>query len=88
MKVPAGCEEGRRFTFAGMADQAPGQRRGGDVLVAVHAKQHPKYSRLTQKDLLLPVRIPLLQALTGVTLPAPPTPRTRTRTHTHTHTHT
>mmetsp|Transcript_42940 Transcript_42940/g.134976 ORF Transcript_42940/g.134976 Transcript_42940/m.134976 type:complete len:495 (-) Transcript_42940:28-1512(-) len=65
VQVAAGCPDGQRFVFHGKADEAPGMETG-DVIVEVHEKKHPLFSRVGDADLLLDKSIPLLDALCGV----------------------
>ncbi|CAI9115409.1 OLC1v1016308C1 [Oldenlandia corymbosa var. corymbosa] len=69
IKVKPGWRKGTKITFEGMGNEAPGAD-AADVVFTIVEKQHRLYKRRGD-DLELVVEIPLVNALTGSTLPIP-----------------
>ena len=65
VEIDKGMEEGKRITFSGEGDQAPGVTPG-DIVVVLKEKDDPEYSFIRREnDLIMQKEISLLEALTG-----------------------
>ncbi|BAT86768.1 hypothetical protein LR48_Vigan09g272500 [Vigna angularis] len=69
IEVKPGWRKGTRITFEGVGDEKPGYLPA-DVIFLIDEKKHPLYSR-DGDDLELCVEIPLVDALTGCSIPIP-----------------
>ncbi|GER26745.1 DnaJ homolog subfamily B member [Striga asiatica] len=69
MKVKAGWKKGTKITFEGKGDERPGTLPA-DIIFCIDEKRHPLFKR-EGDNLELGVEIPLVQALTGCTVPVP-----------------
>merc|ERR1712232_1017718 len=65
VEIDKGMSEGKRITFSGEGDQAPGVTPG-DIVVVLKEKEDPNYSFIRRNDdLIMQKEITLLEALTG-----------------------
>jgi DnaJ homolog subfamily A member 2 len=64
VKIPKGCDTGRRFVYPGKADELPGHV-AGDVIIEVWERPHAKFTRIGA-DLYITQKVKLAEALTGV----------------------
>ncbi|KAL0365047.1 UNVERIFIED_CONTAM: DnaJsubfamily B member 1 [Sesamum angustifolium] len=69
IKVKPGWRKGTTITFEGKGDERPGTLPA-DVIFSIDEKSHPLFKR-EGDDLELGVEVPLVQALTGCSLPVP-----------------
>ncbi|KAL6517726.1 hypothetical protein OROMI_033427 [Orobanche minor] len=69
IKVKPGWKKGTKITFEGKGDEIPGTLPA-DIIFCIDEKRHPLFKR-EGDDLELGVEIPLVQALTGCTVPVP-----------------
>ncbi|EPS69253.1 hypothetical protein M569_05511 [Genlisea aurea] len=69
IKVKPGWKRGTKITFEGKGDERPGALPA-DIIFSIEEKQHPLFKR-EGDDLELGVEVPLVQALTGCTVPVP-----------------
>lgn len=69
IQVKPGWKKGTRITFEGKGDERPGSLPA-DIIFSIDEKRHPVFKR-EGNDLELGVEIPLVQALTGCTIPIP-----------------
>lgn len=67
IRLKPGWKAGTKITFEREGDETP-QQEPGDIAFIIREKPHPDFSR-DGSDLRKPVRIPLMKALTGFTLP-------------------
>ncbi len=64
--IDKGAKDGKRYTFQGESDEAPGVE-SGDVIVEIMIEKHKKFLR-KGADLVYSADISLLEALTGFEL--------------------
>ncbi|KAG8368792.1 hypothetical protein BUALT_Bualt15G0083600 [Buddleja alternifolia] len=69
IKVKPGWKKGTKITFEGKGDERPGTLPA-DIVFSIDEKMHPLFKR-EGDDLELGVEVPLIQALTGCTIPVP-----------------
>jgi len=69
IEVKPGWRKGTRITFEGVGDEKPGYLPA-DVVFLIDEKKHPLYRR-DGDDLEICVEIPLVDALTGCSIPVP-----------------
>ncbi|QCD76458.1 DnaJ-like protein subfamily B member 4 [Vigna unguiculata] len=69
IEVKPGWRKGTKITFEGVGDEKPGFLPA-DVIFVIEEKKHPLYTR-DSDDLELCVEIPLVDALTGCSIPIP-----------------
>ncbi|KAI3445632.1 hypothetical protein Pfo_002297 [Paulownia fortunei] len=69
IKVKPGWKKGTKITFEGKGDERPGTLPA-DIIFSIDEKRHPLFKR-EGDDLELGVEVPLVQALTGCTVPVP-----------------
>lgn len=69
IQVHPGWKKGTKITFEGKGDERPGTLPA-DIIFSVEDKIHPLFKR-DGDDLELGVEVPLVQALTGCTIPIP-----------------
>ncbi|PIN18200.1 Molecular chaperone (DnaJ superfamily) [Handroanthus impetiginosus] len=69
IKVKPGWKKGTKITFEGKGDERPGTLPA-DIIFSIDEKRHPMFKR-EGDDLALGVEVPLVQALTGCTIPVP-----------------
>ena len=65
--VEAGMQDGQRVTVRGQGDQHPSSGCSNDLVFVLKLQRHQMFLRV-ENDILLKRDIPLVQALTGVTL--------------------
>lgn len=70
IKVKPGWKKGTKITFEGMGNETPGRALPADIIFTIAEKRHHLYTR-EGDDLELAVKIPLVEALTGCTIPVP-----------------
>lgn len=72
IKIPAGIEDGKKIRLRGQGEPSPNGGPAGDILIKVHAAEHPHYRRHGKK---LEVRVPITlnEAVAGakIDLPTP-----------------
>ena len=72
VKIPAGIEDGKKIRLRGQGEPSPNGGPAGDILIKVHAAEHPYYRRQGKR---LEVRVPitLSEAISGakIDLPTP-----------------
>ncbi len=72
IKIPAGIEDGKKIRLRGQGEPSPNGGPAGDILIKVHAAEHPNFRRQGKK---LEVRVPitLSEAISGakIDLPTP-----------------
>ncbi|WP_041407771.1 molecular chaperone DnaJ [Segniliparus rotundus] len=66
--IPAGVGEGMRVRLAGQGEVGPGGGAAGDLYVEVRERAHPVFFR-NGDDLHCTVRVPVVDAALGVTIP-------------------
>lgn len=69
MNVKAGWRKGTKITLEGRGDEKPGYLPA-DIVLLIDEVRHPLYER-DGDDLELVVEIPLVNALTGCSIPVP-----------------
>ncbi|XP_073027949.1 uncharacterized protein [Primulina eburnea] len=69
IRVKPGWKKGTKITFEGKGDERPGTLPA-DIIFVIDEKRHPLFKR-EGDDLELGVEVPLVQALTGCTIPVP-----------------
>ncbi|XP_012850146.1 PREDICTED: dnaJ homolog subfamily B member 1-like [Erythranthe guttata] len=69
IKIKPGWKKGTKITFEGKGDERPGTLPA-DIIFSIDEKRHPLFKR-EGDDLELGVEVPLVQALTGCTVPVP-----------------
>ncbi|XP_075478641.1 uncharacterized protein LOC142519492 isoform X1 [Primulina tabacum] len=69
IRVKPGWRKGTKITFEGKGDERPGTLPA-DIIFVIDEKRHPLFKR-EGDDLELGVEVPLVQALTGSTIPVP-----------------
>ncbi|GFP99208.1 Dnaj protein homolog 1 [Phtheirospermum japonicum] len=69
IKVKPGWKKGTKITFEGKGDERPGTLPA-DIIFCIDEKRHSLFKR-EGDDLELGVEVPLVQALTGCTVPVP-----------------
>lgn len=69
IQVKPGWKKGTKITFEGKGDERPGTLPA-DIIFSIDEKKHPLFKR-EGDDLELGVEVPLVQALTGCTIPVP-----------------
>ncbi|KAK9286081.1 hypothetical protein L1049_014461 [Liquidambar formosana] len=69
IRVKPGWKKGTKITFEGKGDERPGMLPA-DIIFLIDEKRHPLFKR-DGDDLEIVVEVPLVQALTGCSLPVP-----------------
>ena len=69
VNVKPGWRKGTKIAFAGKGDEKPGYLPA-DIILSIDEKRHPLYERKGD-DLELAIEIPLMNALTGCSIPIP-----------------
>ncbi|KAI4298989.1 hypothetical protein L6164_032490 [Bauhinia variegata] len=69
IEIRPGWRKGTKLTFEGKGDEKPGYLPA-DIVFLIDEKQHPLFKR-DGDDLEMGVEIPLVNALTGCTIPVP-----------------
>ncbi|PON68386.1 Terminal organelle assembly protein [Parasponia andersonii] len=70
INVKPGWKKGTKITFEGKGDEKPGFLPA-DIILSIGERRHPLYEREGEYDLELVVEIPLVNALTGCSIPIP-----------------
>jgi len=66
VKIPAGVTDGKTIRLSGQGQPAPRGGTAGDLLIELHVKPHPRFSRLTNPDdLEVDVPVPVEVAVLG-----------------------
>ena len=66
VKIPAGVTDGKTIRLSGQGQPAPRGGTAGDLLIELHVKPHPRFSRLTNPDdLEVDVQVPIDVAVLG-----------------------
>ncbi len=66
VKIPAGVTDGQTIRLSGQGQPAPRGGTAGDLLIELHVKPHPRFSRLTNPDdLEVDVPVPVDVAVLG-----------------------
>lgn len=69
IEVKPGWRKGTKITFEGVGDEKPGYLPA-DIVFLIDEKKHPLYRR-DGNDLEIGVKIPLVDALSGCSIPIP-----------------